>query len=197
MKPNLIPVTDEIVKEKTELFNKHIVPNLNLIYTICIKFSHDPRAIEDNYTDVLTNFFRYIRSYDEKKNLNTWIYAVSVRHIMDLNRKLKMPSSDNVDVSQIASSELADDEPGEVFMSIENYREYYNDDILEALDRLNPIFKRALLLQMSGYNMNEITDIEYKAGNLKTRNMETVKSRIHIAKKLMRNMITRDGDAKN
>ena len=167
-----------------------------MIYNICIKFSFDSRAVDDNYTDILANFFRYIRSYNPEKSVKTWIYAIAVRHIMDLNRKLKFAAGDNVDISTIASVEPADDEPGEVFMSMENYRDYYNDDILSALEKLNPLFRRALLLQMAGYSVNEIADIEYEAGNLKVRNVETVKSRIHLAKKLMRNMITRDGNAK-
>lgn len=196
MESTIITADDELAKEKTELFNKHIVPHLNLIYNICIRFSFDSRAIDDNYTDVLANFFRYIRSYNPEKSVKTWIYAIAVRHIMDLNRKLKFDVTDNVDVATIACVELADDEPGEVFMNMDNYRDYYNDDILAALDSLNPIFRQALLLQMAGYSVSEITDIEYEAGNLKYRNIETIKSRIHLAKKLMRNMITRDGDAK-
>lgn len=196
MESTIVTANDELAKEKTELFNKHIVPHLNLIYNICIKFSFDSRAVDDNYTDILANFFRYIRSYNPEKSVKTWIYAIAVRHIMDLNRKLKMAASDNVDVATIASVELADDEPGEAFMSVDNYRDYYNDDVLAALDSLNPLFRQALLLQMAGYSVSEITDIEYEAGNLKYRNIETIKSRIHLAKKLMRNMITRDGNAK-
>ena len=81
-------------------------------------------------------------------------------------------------------------------MGMENYRQYYNDDILEALDKLAPIHKEALLLQQAGYKMEEIVEISFQNGNLKAKNMDTIKSRIFLAKKQMRNLITRDGDAR-
>lgn len=102
--------------------------------------------------------------------------------------------SDNLKVSDIGDTMLDDDEINANCMSVENYRQYYNDDILEALDSLEPIYKEALLLQQAGYKLHEIMDITYKSGSLKTRNIETVKSRLFLAKKKMRKMINRDGE---
>ena len=81
-------------------------------------------------------------------------------------------------------------------MGMDNYEQYYNDDILEALDQLTPIHKEALLLQQAGYKMEEIVEISFQNGNLKTKNMDTIKSRIFLAKKQMRSLLTRDGHAK-
>ncbi|MFR2062324.1 MAG: hypothetical protein ACLS37_10890 [Alistipes sp.] len=36
---------------------------------------------------------------------------------------------------------------------MENYREFYSDDILSALDSLKPIYREALLLQQAGYKL--------------------------------------------
>ena len=81
-------------------------------------------------------------------------------------------------------------------LGLDNYRQYYNDDILEALDQLAPIHKEALLLQQAGYKLEEIVEISFQNGNLKSKNMDTIKSRIFLAKKQMRTLITRDGDAR-
>ena len=43
-------------------------------------------------------------------------------------------------------------------MGMDNYREFYNDDILWALDRLKPIYREALLLQQAGYKLGEIME---------------------------------------
>ena len=81
-------------------------------------------------------------------------------------------------------------------MGMDNYRQYYNDDILKALEQLAPIHREALLLQQAGYKMEEIVEISFQNGNLKTKNMDTIKSRIFLAKKQMRNLLTRDGHAR-
>ena len=72
--------------------------------------------------------------------------------------------------------------------------EFYNDDILWALDRLKPIYREALLLQQAGYKLGEIMEITYNNGTLQTRNVETVKSRIFLAKTQLRKLLTRDGE---
>lgn len=59
-----------------------------------------------------------------------------------------------------------------------NYREFYNDDILRALDPLRPIYREALLLQQAGYKLEEIVEISYRNGNMKSRSLDTMKSRI-------------------
>ena len=79
-------------------------------------------------------------------------------------------------------------------MNLSNYREFYNDDILDALDQLKPSYKRALLLQQAGYKLKEIAEIEYKNGALESRNIETVKSRLFLARQQLKQLLTRDGN---
>ena len=79
-------------------------------------------------------------------------------------------------------------------MGMDNYREFYNDDILAALDQLKPIYREALLLQQAGYKLEEIVEISYRNGNMKSRSMDTMKSRIFLAKQQMRKLITPDGE---
>ena len=79
-------------------------------------------------------------------------------------------------------------------MSLDNYKQLYNDDVLDALESLKPIYREALLLQQAGYKLHEIMEISYKNGNLKTKNIETVKSRLFLAKQQMRSLIDRDGE---
>lgn len=101
---------------------------------------------------------------------------------------------DNIDISEISSSLPGEDEPSENCMGMDNYHKYYNDDILWALDRLKPIYKEALLLQQAGYKIGEIMEITYRNGTLQTRNVETVKSRLFLAKTQLRKLLTRDGE---
>lgn len=187
---------DESARRRAELLRKYVMPHKNLIYSICIKYTYNQEDIEDNYVEALTNFFRYMDSYDPARPVKTWIYAVTKRLVADLNgrNKNRMPADDNIDICDVRSSLLSDDEPSENCMGMDNYREFYNDDILWALDRLKPIYREAFLLQQAGYKIGEIMEIAYRNGSLQTRNVETVKSRLFLAKSQLRKLLTRDGE---
>ena len=163
---------------------------------MCIQFTWNQEDVEDNYSEALVNFYRYIDSYDPARPVKTWIYAVTKRLLADLNSRNqnRLPSNDNIDIQDIAGCIPDTGEPGENYMGMDNYREHYNDAILSALDRLKPAYREALLLQQAGYKLGEIVEIAYRNGSLKNRNIETVKSRLFLAKSQMRKLLTRDGD---
>ena len=79
-------------------------------------------------------------------------------------------------------------------MGMDNYGELYNDHILKALRQLKPTYREALLLQQAGYKLTEIMEIAYRKGNLKNRNIETIKSRLFLAKSQMRKLLMRNGE---
>lgn len=184
------------VKERTRLFNELILPNLNLVFRFAIRFSKNPQDIEENYNECLVNLFRYIHTYDPEKNLANWVFVCCQRLIYSLEGKRSLwKTTDDVNPEEIRSHYEEDGtEVSSNFMGLHNYEEYYNDDILKALVKLKPIYREALLLQQAGYRLEEIMEITHRNGSLKTPNIETVKSRLFLAKQKMRKMIDRDGN---
>ena len=81
-------------------------------------------------------------------------------------------------------------------MDEHNWRQFYNDDIIQALDSLNPIHRDALILQEAGYSLKEIAEIEYKKGRLESRNIDTVKSRLFLARRTLMKKLNRNGTKK-
>lgn len=188
--------TEESIRQRTLLFEKLIYPNINLVYKLSIRFTNNPQDIAENYNECLANLFRYVHTYNPEKSLANWIFICCKRLIYDLNQKrAAFKTTDDVNPENIVShySEDAAEQSGNC-MGIGNYRELYNDEVLRALDALNPIYREALLLQQAGYKLEEIMDITHRNGTLKTRNIETVKSRLFLAKQKMRQMIDRDGN---
>ncbi|WP_291598992.1 RNA polymerase sigma factor [Bacteroides sp.] len=186
---------DLSVERRTNLFNTYVLPHVNLVYKLCIRYSYSSADIEDNYNEVLINFYKYIESYDPARSIQTWLHIVTKRFIGDMNNKRSQyKTTDDVNVNQLAESLLDEDDISGNSMDITNYPQMYNDDILAALSKIKPIYREALLLQQAGYKLNEIMEISYRNGNLRTKNIETVKSRLFLAKQQMRKLITRDGD---
>lgn len=191
-------VNPEVAARRNALFDKYIRPHFNLVYHCCIKYSDCSENVEENYAIALTNLFRGIETYDPSKEISTWIHICTKRQIWEINKKrAKEDNKDkDKDVFTVCDSIAGREEPSANCMSLENYRELYNDDILAALDSLKPMYKDALLLQMAGYSLQEIADIEYEKGNLSSRNIDTVKSRLFLARQCMKEKITRDGKRK-
>ena len=192
-------VTSAVTKRRNALFDKYIRPYFNMIYKLCIRYSDNSEDVEENYTIVLTTLFRGIETYDPNREIKTWIHIVTKRQVFEVNRKrAKEDNRDkDRDVSVICDNILDDRYETASCMSMENYRSLYNDDILEALDSIKPMYRDALLLQMAGYSLQEIADMEYERGNLSSRNIDTVKSRLFLARQYMRDKITRDGKRKD
>lgn len=188
---------EESIRTRTALFHKYVYPHRNLIYHLCIKNTRDRDSVDDNYNEVLVNFFKYIATYDPAREVKTWIYAVTVRMLADLeeknNRYRREGDVGATDMEGLEGSLPPQDGFGAQEMTLENYRDLYSDEVLAALDSLKPMYRDALLLQVCGYKLEEIMDILHKQGSLKARNIETTKSRIFLAKKKLKEMLTRDG----
>lgn len=170
-----------------------------MIYKLCIKYTCNPEDIRDNYTEVLTNMYKYIETYDSDRSIQTWLHIVTKRCVFDLDQKRQnyqaMWDRDNETDTFANDWDINDGEHvGYRAMNFSNYREFYNDDILDALEQLKPSYKRALLLQQAGYKLKEIAEIEYKNGALESRNIETVKSRLFLARQQLKQLLTRDGN---
>ena len=190
---------EESIQTRTALFYKYVYPYKNLIYHICIKYTHARDDIADNYNEVLINFFRYVASYDPKREVKTWIYSVAVRMLADLERKnARFQREGDIGATKLEQLTESSDEKDFSMedVTLDNYRDLYCDEVLEALEEIGPMYRNALLLQVAGYILEEICDMLYRMGNLKTRNLETTKSRIFLAKKKLKELITRDGKRK-
>ena len=168
-----------------------------MVYKLCINYTYNSSNVEENYTEVLVNFYRRIETYDPERPITTWLHIVTKRQVAEIERRRKRQDNKDYDqdIESFAESLPEDDCCGNV-MGIENYSELYNDDILHALKNMKSIHRDALLLQEAGYSLKEIAEIEFEKGTLKSNNIETIKSRLYLARQYMKNHITRDGKRK-
>lgn len=185
------------LKYKHDLFSKYITPNLKYIKRLVSRYTYDKNNIDDYYLETLENFYKYIDTYNPEKPLDTWIHIVTRRFVQELVRKEEMKRNEDVDIEFFGGRELEDMEPTSSMVDPNDYREYVGDGLLKALDSIKPIYKEAFLLQMSGYTLVEMTEKLYAEGKLKHKNIETVKSRVFLAKTKIREMITRDGEPRS
>lgn len=189
----------EVIKQRNFLFQKYVTPYYNMIYKLTMQYSWDKSHVEENYNEVLVNFYKGIETYDPSRSILTWLHIVTKRFVRSLERKRNKyvkGREHDVDVDKVADTLSVSEEPSINMFDIEHYRDFFNDDILWVLDRMKPIHRDALLLQEAGYSLKEIADIEYDKGTLKSHNIETIKSRLFLARQFMKKYLTKDGERK-
>jgi len=183
---------------KDELFQKYIMPNLNMVYRLCIDYSFSAENVEENYTSALTNLYKYILTYDEKKSIQTWIHICTKRCVynLEMNRQKKERRTDDVNVEDIPNSsfDISNENDREDFeVNLDNYTQFYSDEIVYALDQLKESYRRIFLMQLSGYQMKEIAEREYALGAIKHNSLDAIRTRLFLARKQLRKILNRNG----
>lgn len=185
----------EVIARRTALFNKYIRPFSNMIFKLCKDYSWKPQNVEENYSEVMVNFYRRIETYDTNRPIKAWIHTC-VKHQVwacERQRQAHNNKSDDLDIEDYKDDILDYEHVSGNVLGVDNWREHYNSDIIEVLEELKPRHRDALILQEAGYSLKEIAEIEYAKGSLKTPNIETIKSRLRLARQHLKNNITKDG----
>ena len=194
-------VDPEVIARRRALFDKYVAPFYNMIYSLVRDYSSSKskEIVEENYTIVLTTLYRGIETYNPERPIRTWLHIVTKRQVFEIEERRRRYEN-LMDYDQNVYTLVDDtenvDSPSENVMGIDNYRELYNDDILAVLDSMNPIHRDALLLQEAGYSLKEIAEIEQKKGTLKSGNIDTVKSRLFLARQKLKRELNRNGERK-
>lgn len=185
----------EVIARRTALFNQYVLPFSNMIYKLCKDYSWSPQNVEENYSEVMVNFYRRIETYDPNRPIRTWIHICVKRQVWACERQRNAHNnkSDDNDIDDYRDELLNDDHVSENVLGVDNWREHYSPDIVEVIDELKPRYRDALILQEAGYSLKEIAEIEYTKGSLKTLNIDTIKSRLRLARQYLRNNLTKDG----
>ena len=61
--------------------------NRSTIYTVCYMFSNDQDEVADLFQEVLINLWKSLPSFEERGNVRSWIYRVSLNVCISLDRK--------------------------------------------------------------------------------------------------------------
>ena len=180
------------VGRKGELFNKYIKPNYDFIRQLCERYTASKHDVDENFNDVLLNFYLYIETYDESRDLRTWLHVVTKRHIFSMDEKRRMRDNSiqgtEYDIDKAPSCEI------ESYDESEDYEKIYSDGIVRTLRSMPRIYRQAFMMQHHGMSLKEIAKALKESGDLKSGNINTVKTRIHVARKIFKESIDSEGN---
>ena len=92
-------VDPEVARRRNELFQQYVMPFQNMIYKLVMNYTYDSWNVEENYNEVLINFFRRIETYDTSRPIRTWLHIVTKRMVAELERRRKRHDNKNYDRS--------------------------------------------------------------------------------------------------
>lgn len=163
----------------TKEFNTMLVGNAEFLKPFAINLTRDREAADDLYQETLYKALANHEKYNTGTNIKAWLYTI-MRNIFinDYRRKARQktlfdntPNDYLINLKQVSISNSAEG----------NLRE---KEIMNAITLLPEIFKTPFMLYIDGYHYQEIAELLHEP-------LGTIKSRIHFARKLLKEQISR------
>lgn len=162
-------------------FNKLLVNNAEFLKPFAITLTRDSEAAKDLFQETLYRAISNKEKYNVGTNIKAWLYTI-MRNIFINNYRRKAKQNTIFDASP--NDFLLNNSPSTVITNNaeSNLR---LKDIQAAVHHLPEIFRNPFLLYFDGYKYHEIADMLNEP-------LGTIKSRIHFARKLLKEQIERN-----
>ena len=160
-------------------FNEILLRNADFLKPFAINLTRDTEAANDLYQETLYKALANHEKYSTGTNIKAWLFTI-MRNIFinDYRRKAKQKTvfdnSGNDYLINLKQATVSNAAESSLRMK----------EINEAIYQLPEIFKVPFQLYFDGYKYQEIADILVEP-------LGTVKSRIHFARKLLKERLTR------
>lgn len=160
-------------------FNQSLISNTEYLKPFAMTLTRDMEAAKDLIQETLYRALANREKYNAGTNIKAWMYTI-MRNIFINNYRRsakqntifdKTPNDYLLDYNQFSTANAA-----EATLSLK--------EIKEAVYELPEIFKNPFELYFEGYKYHEIADILAEP-------LGTIKSRIHFARKLLKQQLTR------
>ena len=160
-------------------FNQMLLSNAEFLRPFAITLTRDSETAKDLFQETMFRALANREKYNVGTNIKAWLYTI-MRNIFINNyrRKSKQntvfdntPNDFLLDFNQVTTANTA--------VSNINMKEVH-----AAIFNLPEIFKNPFQLYFEGYKYHEIAEIL-------TEPLGTIKSRIHFARKLLKQQLTR------
>ena len=161
-------------------FDRLLLSNTEFLKPFAITLTRDNEVAKDLLQETMYRAWANREKYNVGTNIKAWLYTI-MRNIFINNYRKKTKQKTVLDNSATGD-----------FLINHNQYVTTNDaesnlkmkDIQSALYKLPEIFRNPFMLYFEGYKYHEIADMLHEP-------LGTVKSRIHFARKLLKEQLTR------
>ena len=162
-------------------FNQLLVSNAEFLKPFAITLTRDTEAAKDLFQETLYRAISNKDKYNVGTNIKAWLYTI-MRNIFINNYRRK--AKQNTIFDSTPNEFLLNSSPS-VIISNNAESNLRVKDIQFAVHQLPEIFRNPFLLYFDGFKYHEIADMLHEP-------LGTIKSRIHFARKLLKEQIERN-----
>jgi len=160
-------------------FNSLLLNNADFLKPFAVNLTKDTESAKDLFQETLYKALANQEKYSVGTNIKAWLFTI-MRNIFinDYRRKAKQQTvfDSSGTTYLLESSQVSIRNAAETDLRLK--------EIYEAIYQLPHIFKTPFLLYFEGYKYQEIAEMLREP-------LGTIKSRIHFARKLLREQISR------
>jgi RNA polymerase sigma factor (sigma-70 family) len=160
-------------------FNQLLVNNAEFLKPFAITLTRDSEAAKDLFQETLFRALANRDKYNVGTNIKAWLYTI-MRNIFINNYRRKSKQKTIFDSSP--NDFLLNNNQAAVAGTAESNLRI--KDLQQAIHNLPEIFRNPFLLYFDGFKYHEIAEMLREP-------LGTIKSRIHFARKLLKNQIER------
>ena len=160
-------------------FNQMLLSNAEYLKPFAVTLTRDSETAKDLLQETMYRALANREKYNAGTNLKAWLYTI-MRNIFINNYR-----------RNAKQHTIFDNSPNEYLLNQNRYSTVNTaelnlamKDIQAAVYHLPEIFRNPFMLYFEGYKYHEIADIL-------TEPLGTIKSRIHFARKLLKQQVTR------
>lgn len=159
-------------------FNAMLVSNSEFLRPFAITLTRDNEVAKDLFQETIYRAIANREKYHVGTNIRAWLYTI-MRNIFINHYRRKMKQGMVVDRS--ASEFLIDTYQDDPYTT---EAQLHVKEIMHSVHRLPEIFRNPFLLYFNGFRYHEIAGMLHEP-------LGTIKSRIHFARKLLREQVER------
>ncbi len=172
---------------KQILFSSLLQPHLPALKSTALRLARSQADAEDLLQECFFKAYRSLEQFQENTNFKAWIFRILVNtYITSYRKKTRQPqkiSYDEIEEHILYKNILESHQPSMDAEVLPGDRHDFDDDILEALNRLPHPFRLVVLLcDVEGFSYNEIAQIIHCP-------LGTVMSRLYRGRKLLQRQL--------
>ncbi|MFN5642795.1 MAG: RNA polymerase sigma factor [Sphingobacteriales bacterium] len=163
----------------TAEFNKMLVQNADFLKPFAVTLTKDQETAKDLLQETMVRALANQEKYSVGTNIKAWLYTI-MRNIFINNYRRKVKQNTIFDKS--TNDYLLDYQQVSVANSAESSLRM--KEIQTAIHNLPDIFRQPFMLYFEGFKYHEIADMLQEP-------LGTIKSRIHFARRLLKEQISK------